>query len=78
MKSARTQNLFSRRLQEYASVPEENETFTLSDGSVLHYVNLSFAEERVRRDEPCVASALDGDSDLVPNIYEGDKKRVTL
>ena len=56
--------------QEYAC--GEYETFTLSSGMVIHYVDLGIAEWRVRQ-EPDIAAAMKLNSDLIPHVYEGTK-----
>ena len=44
----------------------------MSSGTVIHYVDLSMAEWRVRH-EPDIAAAMKSNSDLIPHVYEGTK-----
>ena len=43
----------------------------MSDGSCLRYVTSQPVEDRLRKDRSRLTCALDENSDLVPNVYEG-------
>ena len=59
---------FRTPFQEYAC--GESDTVTLSNGTVIHHVDLGMAEWRVKQ-EPDVASTVKSNSDLIPRVYEG-------